>query len=243
MQVEAEAGSCPAGRSARRGARSATSAGDEEARRRRWRRPAQLLAHEGVGEPGQGGGEHEPEDEGVLRGREASTSSPSRARALEAGHGALEDLDPGLVVDADLEGVVLDAHDGAEDAGVDDHLVPGLQALDQLFELLLLAPHRQDEDEVEDAEDQPHEDEAAARGWARRSRRAGEGEQHAGSAIVERPCGVRAEAVARRLERPRLAGRREGRERLRPELLETAQTDTLPHPPHGVKVERAGCGR
>ena len=42
---------------------------------------AQLLAHERVGEAGQGGGEHEPEDEGVLRGREASTSSPYRGSA------------------------------------------------------------------------------------------------------------------------------------------------------------------
>src|SRR5438309_8453162 len=39
------------------------------------------------------------------------------------------------------------------------------------------------------------------------------------------------------IARPAVSLRREGPERFRPELLESAQTDTLPHPPHHVKVE------
>src|SRR6266581_6507047 len=38
------------------------------------------------------------------------------------------------------------------------------------------------------------------------------------------------------IARPTVSLRREGPERFRPELLESAQTDTLPHRPHHVKV-------
>ncbi len=93
----------------------------------------EFLADEHVGKPGQGGGEHQPERVGV-RVVEEGRHLLLRFRgfgSLEAGHGALQDLDPGLLVDANLEGVVVDAHDGAEDAGRDDHLVSGFQCLDQ----------------------------------------------------------------------------------------------------------------
>ena len=69
-----------------------------------------------------------PEDEGVLEGGRHLLLLRGGG-PWSAGDGALQHLDPGLVVDAHLEGVVLDAHDGAEDAGVEDDLVAAFRLL------------------------------------------------------------------------------------------------------------------
>ena len=92
-------------------------------------RPQPQLAADGeVAQHGQGHAEQEPEQERVLKGGRHpyffSVWGSGPCRPLTA---LLSTLSLGLVVDADLEGVVLDAHDGPEDAGVDDHLVPRLE--------------------------------------------------------------------------------------------------------------------
>ena len=72
---------------------------------------------------------------------------------------ALRDFDADLVGNLELHALIAEPRDLAVDAAGRDDPIADLQAVEKLLHLLLLALHRQQDDEIEDRQDERERDE------------------------------------------------------------------------------------
>ena len=156
-----------------------------------------------------------------------------RLLALVADDGGARDLDPDVVGDLQLHGLrrsslVIDAVDAA---GGDDP-VADLQRGEERLHLLLPLLHRQQDDEVEDAEDQRERNELQPRIWAALL---GRGHGQPGTESEKSNPSMSHESTCRRESRPK---------ELLPETFERPKRYSLPDPSawcQGKRSDYATC--
>src|SRR5205823_480436 len=77
-----------------------------------------------------------------------------RRLPLIPANGSLGHFDPHLVGDLKLNGLVAEARDLAVNPAGRDHAIANLQTIEKFLHLLLLALHRQQDDEIKDCENE-----------------------------------------------------------------------------------------